>query len=88
VVRIFDFLNAVANGLVDTQYGSLKCEYTVNEPKYGLETLFTDIRPYKSGHISKIGPFFMILTHFMVKSSCQWASKYSICQFEVRIHCQ
>ena len=31
---------------------SLKCEYTLNQANYDLQTLFTEICPYKSGLIS------------------------------------
>ena len=47
---------------------SLKYKDTYNGPKYGLETLLTDICPYKSGLISKIEPFFMIMTLFEPKT--------------------
>ena len=54
----------VANGQANAHFFNWKCEYTYNAPKYGLQTLFTVICPYKIGLISKIKSNFVIFDPF------------------------
>ena len=54
----------VANGQANAHFFNWKCEYTYNAPRYGLQTLFTVICPYKIGLISKIKSNFVIFDPF------------------------
>ena len=54
----------VANRQAKAHFFNWKCEYTYNAPRYGLQTLFTVICPYKIGLISKIKSNFVIFDPF------------------------